>query len=217
VDVGGGPRLFFLLANAQPINQCIAKVRPEEDKVKGRIRDLWPEGPEVYNAASWDDVPVLFWSMLGVPALVMGIVIVLLLMGGRWIAALGVLGTLLLVEFGIALLIMPFFGLRHDADGVSMSYTTPMELFQPSAFGVLLVVPPLICLMAAGILLIAERYYWVLAIIGGMVVYLAALLLVQVIADPVWWPLKVDFSWMLLLIAFLLSAEWFTRKMLRLA
>ncbi|HYV37863.1 MAG TPA: vWA domain-containing protein, partial [Gemmataceae bacterium] len=93
-DMGGGPRLFFLLANAQPISQCIAKVRPEEDKVKGRIRDLWPEGPEVYNAASWDDVPWLFWSMLGVPAFVMGIVVVLLLLGGRWMAALGVVGVL---------------------------------------------------------------------------------------------------------------------------
>ncbi|HYV38376.1 MAG TPA: hypothetical protein VE988_22020, partial [Gemmataceae bacterium] len=97
------------------------------------------------------------------------------------------------------------------------SYTIPSELFQPSAFGVLFVVPPLILLTAAGILLIAERYYWVLAIIAGMVVYLAALLLVQVIAEPAWWPLKVDFTWMLLLIGFLLSLEWFTRKMLRLA
>jgi hypothetical protein len=43
------------------------------------------------------------------------------------------------------------------------------------------------------------------------------LLLVQVILQPVWWPMKVDFTWMLLLIGLLLSAEWFTRKMLRLA
>jgi hypothetical protein len=79
------------------------------------------------------------------------------------------------------------------------------------------VVPPLICLAAAGILLLAERYFWVLGIIGGMVLYLAGLLLVQVLLKPDWPPMKVDFTWMLMLIALLLSAEWFTRKMLRLA
>jgi len=95
--------------------------------------------------------------------------------------------------------------------------TTPDVLFQPSVYGVLLVVPPLICLMAAGILMLAERYYWVLGILGGMAVYLGALLVVQMTLEPEWWPMKVDFTWMLLLIALLLSAEWFLRKMLRLA
>jgi hypothetical protein len=202
IDAGGGPRLFFRLANAQPVSQCIAKVPPEEDKVKGRIHDLWSQGPEVYNATSWEQVPALPWVMVGAPALVMLIIVVLLLMGGRWIAALAVGATLLAMEGGMLVL---------------LAQTTPAELFQPSAFGVLLVVPPLILLVAAGILLIAERYYWVLALIAALVVYLGVLLLIQVMMEPNWAPVKIDFTWLLMLIGLLLSLEWFTRKMLRLA
>ena len=95
----------------------------------------------------------------------------------------------------------------------------PSSLFQPSAYGVLLVVPPLVLLTAMGILLIAERYVWVLALLGATVFYLVVLLLIAAIAAPAWMstPMQVDFTWMLLLIGGLLSLEWFTRKMLRLA
>jgi hypothetical protein len=136
------------------------------------------------------------------PLAVMVSVIVLMLLNGRWLAALGSAAVLALVELAVVAVI-----------GLS----TPAEFFQPSSFGVLLVVPPLICLAAAGILLLAERYYWAVGIVAGMVLCVAVLLLVQVIFAPVWWPMKVDFTWMLLLIGLLLSAEWFTRKMLRLA
>ena len=202
VETTAGAKLFFRLASAQPASQLITHVRPEEERVKGAVRDLWDRGPEVYAASSWDDVPALVWAMFLAPAAVMLVVMVLMAIGGRWLAVVGLVAALALIE--IAML------------GV-INWTTPQEVFQPSALGVLLVVPPLICLTAAGILLLAERYYWVLGIIAGMVVYLAALLLVQVTMDPDWWPMKVDFTWMLLLIALLLSAEWFTRKMLRLA
>ncbi len=202
VDSGGGARLFFRLANGQPVSQCIAKVRPEEDKVKGAIHDMWDWGPKVYEASSWEDIPGLVWAMFGVPAAALLLVMLAMLTVRRWIAALCVVAALVVVE---------------AAMGCVLAFTVPDELFQPSAFGVLLVVPPLICLLAAGILLVAERYLWVLAILFGMVLYLGVLLLVQVIAEPEWAPMKVDFTVMLLLIAALLSAEWFTRKMLRLA
>jgi hypothetical protein len=202
VETAGGARLFFRLANAQPTSQLITHVRPEEEKVKGAIRDLWDQGPEVYNAQSWHHVPVLAWAMFLVPAAVTLVVMILMLIGKRWLAALGLLVALALIEAAMV--------------GV-IARTTPEELFRPSSYGVLLVVPTLICLTAAGILLLAERYYWVVTVLVGMVAYLGILLAVQWIFEPEWWPMKVDFTWMLLSIGLLLSAEWFTRKMLRLA
>jgi hypothetical protein len=199
---GAGSRLFFRLANAQPVTQCITKVPPEEDKVKGAIHDLWDWGPRAYEADSWWDIWPIALSFFALPALALLAVIVMMLLGKRWLAALGSAAALILIELGLLGLVM---------------YTEPVWLLQPSAFGVLLVVPPLICLIAAGILLLAERYVWVLVILGGMVAYLCVLLLVQWIAEPDWALMKVDFTVMLLLIAVLLSVEWFTRKMLRLA
>jgi hypothetical protein len=66
-------------------------------------------------------------------------------------------------------------------------------------------------------LLVAERYKWVIALLAVTAVYLVAVLLIEAIAAPDWPGLKVDFTWMLMLIGGLLSLEWFTRKMLRLA
>jgi len=95
--------------------------------------------------------------------------------------------------------------------------TTPTTLFRPSLYGVLLVVPPLIALVAAGILLVAERYSWAITVLavhrrctcGG-------------VFDPGYSPRPIGpassgFHLDLMLIGFLLSLEWFTRKMLRLA
>jgi len=202
VDTSSGARLFFRLASAQSASQLITHVRPEEEKVKGAVRDLWDRGPEVFNAQSWEDVPVLVWAMFLGPLVLMLPVMVFMLIGGRWMAALGLVAALAAIELAMAAV---------------LGWSTPEELFQPSAFGVLLVVPPLICLTAAGILVLAERYYWALGIVVGMVVYLGVLLAVQMIFEPYWWPMKVDFTWMLLLIGLLLATEWFTRKMLRLA
>ena len=62
---------------------------------------------------------------------------------------------------------------------------------------------------------------WVLILLGVLAVYLVSVLLVDVIfvsgADVPWASVKVDFTWMLMAIGGLLSLEWFTRKMLRLA
>jgi hypothetical protein len=104
---------------------------------------------------------------------------------------------------------------------VLMVNTVPAALFQPSLYGVLLVVPTLVLLVAMGILLIAERYTWVLVLLGAAAVYLVAVLLFDTLfvtgAGLEWANLKVDFTWMLLLIGGILSLEWFTHKMLRLA
>jgi hypothetical protein len=200
----GGARMFFRLASGQLVSQCVQPVPPEKDKVNGALRNIWDTGPEVFKAQSWDEVPLLIAAVFAVPAVVLGVIMLLMLIGGRWLAALAVAGVLLLIEIGMLVLVLT---------------TVPSSLFQPSAYGVLLVVPPLVLLTAMGILLIAERYVWVLALLGATVFYLVVLLLIAAIAAPAWMstPMQVDFTWMLLLIGGLLSLEWFTRKMLRLA
>jgi hypothetical protein len=203
VETGTGARMFFRLSNGQVISQCITKIPPEEEKVKGALRDLWDRGPEVFNAASWEEVPYLLWTMYILPVVVILTAVLLMLLSGRWIAALGLGGALIVIEVGVFLLIW---------------FTTPAQLFQPSAYGVLLVVPPLIALVASGILLVAERYFWVLGIVAATVVYLVLLIALYLLFPSIDWPpMKVDFTWVLILIGLLLSAEWFMRKMLRLA
>jgi hypothetical protein len=202
LDPGTGPRLFFRLASGQAITQCLTKVPAERESVKGALRDLWDRGPEVFNADSWEELDWLIVALYALPALVIGSVIVMMLFAGRQYAALGLGAALIAIEIGMVVLVFN---------------TVPSELFQPSALGVLLVVPPLILLATAGILVVAERYYWAIGLLAGMVVYLAVLLLVEVLVGPDWPPMKVDLTWVLLAIGFLLSVEWFTRKMLRLA
>jgi hypothetical protein len=207
LEVGAGARLFFRLAGAQAISLCITRVPADTEVTKGAVVDFWHEGPRVYNARSWDEMqflglPMLVVAMFGIPLIVMLVVIGMMLIGQRWIAALGCVGALIIIEVVMLLLII---------------YTTPDQLFQPSAFGVLLVVPPLVALVAAGILLIAERYFWVLGILVATVVWVGLVFLVEVLFHPAWEPMRVDFTWLLLAIGLLLSLEWFTRKMLRLA
>jgi hypothetical protein len=202
VQVTSGARMFFRLRNGKLASQCIQRIPPERDKINGALKNIWDTGPMVFNATSWDDLWGLVICMFSIPAAVLGIVILLMLIGGRWPAALGVAGVLVAIEVGMLLLVLN---------------TVPSAVFQPSLYGVLLVVPTLVLLTAMGILLIAERYTWVIVILGVTAVYLVTVLLVEAIAEPVWPALKVDFTWMLLLIGGLLSLEWFTRKMLRLA
>jgi hypothetical protein len=180
----------------------MARVPPEKDRVNGNLKNIWDVGPRVFEANSWDEVPGLVATMFALPAVVLGIVMTLMLIGGRWPAALGVAGALTAAEIIMWLII---------------ARTTPVEVFQPSLYGVLLVVPTLVLLTALGILLLAERYRWVVILAAATVVYLIALVLINLIYEPAWQPIKVDFTWMLLLIGGLLSLEWFTRKMLRLA
>jgi hypothetical protein len=197
-----GPRLFFRLAAAEAISRCITKVPAERESVKGALRNLWDRGPEVFKAQSWEELPWLLAAMYGLPAVIFLTGVALMLMVGRTMAAVGVLATLLVVEGGLVALVFT---------------TVPSEVFQPSALGVLLVVPPLILLATAGILVVAERYGWAMSVLAGMVVYLACLLAIEYTLTPDWPPMKIDFTWILIAVGFLLSVEWFTRKMLRLA
>jgi len=202
VDIGTGARLFFKLNNAQSISQCIVKVPPERESIKGAFRDLWDRGPEVFEAKDWGELPGLLAAMFGIPFVLFTIVIVLMVLAGRPWAAAATAGVSAAVELLLVVLLLT---------------VPPNMLFRPSLYGVLLVVPPLIALIAVGILLIAERYTWSIAVLAATGLYLVVILAVQMFASPDWPSLKVDFTWVLILIGFLLSREWFTRKMRRLA
>jgi hypothetical protein len=202
VDLGSGPRLFFKLANANAVSQCVTKVPAERESVKGALRDLWDRGPEIFDAKEWGDLPWLVAAMFALPALLLLILLVLMLTGGRPLAAGVTVGVLVVLEALLLLVVL---------------LVEPMTLFRPSLFGVLMVVPPLIALTAMGILLAAERYAWVIGILAATGVYLLIVLAIQFIAWPDWPLLRVDLTWMLILVGVLLSLEWFTRKMLRLA
>jgi len=67
----------------------IVHVRPEEEKVKGAVRDLWDRGPEVFNATSWEDVAGVGLGDVPDASVVMLGVMVFVLIGRRWLAALG--------------------------------------------------------------------------------------------------------------------------------
>lgn len=170
--------------------------------MKAGFKDLWDRGPEVFEATTWYDLPWLVGVLFALPALILGIVAITMFTGGRPYAALGVLGGMLALEGAVLALIM---------------LTIPSEVFKPSLYGVLLVVPALVGLTAAGILLIAERYTWVIVILATLAVWMVGVVLVQFLAEPLWPNLRVDFTWVLVTIGLLLSLEWFTRKMLRLA
>jgi hypothetical protein len=226
---GGAPpgssaaHLFFILALAEHSTECLERTPPATDTRKADREDLWNIGPMVYKLESWDDGPT--WTLLGtftattgellktalfaIPALTLVMVGGVMMIGRRWLTAAGVMAALVAVEIGMVLV---------------TSNLSPKELFNPSVLGVVLVVPALIGLVAAGILLLAERYAWVAIVTGAVLLHLLVLGVFYWIADLAWlesvgWldALPVDFVWLLLLIGLLLSLEWFTRKMLRLA
>jgi hypothetical protein len=229
-DKDGGPppgssaaRLFFILPLAEHTTECLERTPPATDTRKADREDLWNLGPMVYKLESWDDGPM--WTILGsftartgpllktalfaIPGFTLLTVAGVMMIGRRWLTAAGVMIALVVIEIGMVLV---------------TSNLTPKELFNPSVLGVVVVVPALIGLVAAGILLLAERYVWVAIVTGAVLVHLLIFGVFYWIADINWlesagWldGLPVDFVWLLLLIGLLLSLEWFTRKMLRLA
>jgi hypothetical protein len=218
-------RLFFPLPVADLVTECLVRIEANKDIRKSGQEDIWNAGSLVYLKESWDaDLGVfvltrqknvmtiatfpinLRWFMLAIPVPVLLITSIVMLIGRRTWAGLGTLAALVVIEAALLLLMANF---------------KPTEFFNPSVLGVLLVVPALTGAVAAGILLMAERYAWVIGLVAGVVVYVLALSCLHWLAgwSPTWFldPLPVDFVWLLLLLGTVLSLEWFTRKMLRLA
>ena len=103
VKFQGSPsaRMFYRLRSAELASQCVMRVPPEKDRINGNLKNIWDAGPQVFNARQWADVPGLAITMFVLPAMVLGIVVALMLVGGRWPAALGVAGALAAIELGM--------------------------------------------------------------------------------------------------------------------
>jgi hypothetical protein len=76
-------RLFFTLATADAISDCLVPVPPKSDTVKGRFEDLWDQ------SMSTDWPWYVFWPLVLAPIAIAAFVAVILLILGHWQAALG--------------------------------------------------------------------------------------------------------------------------------
>ena len=76
-------RLFFTLATADAISDCLVPVPPKSDTIKGRFEDLWDQS----ISPEWSDW--VFWPLVLAPIGIAALVAVILLILGQWQAALG--------------------------------------------------------------------------------------------------------------------------------
>ncbi len=89
--------------------------------------------------------------------------------------------------------------------------------FSTSAYYLLLILPAAICLIAAGILATLRQPVGALIALGIGAAISTSVVLVDLAVRPDWAMVPVDFSFVLVTIVGLLSIEWLTRKLLRLA
>jgi hypothetical protein len=76
-------RLFFELATADAISDCLVPVPPKSDTIKGRFEDLWDQS----ISPEWSDW--VYWPLVLAPIGIAALVAIILLILGQWQAALG--------------------------------------------------------------------------------------------------------------------------------
>ena len=76
-------RLFFTLATADAITDCLVPVPPKSDTIKGRFEDLWDQS--IFPDWPW----WVFWPLVLTPIVIATLLAVILLIFGLWQAALG--------------------------------------------------------------------------------------------------------------------------------
>ena len=84
--------------------------------------------------------------------------------------------------------------------------------WQMGAYYLAIVIPALVGLVGTGILLFLRQFWAAGAFLG-----VALLGAVVLFGDPKWVKLDIDFSFVLITVGGLLSVEWLTRKLLKLA
>jgi hypothetical protein len=67
-EAPSGARLFFTLQNADLIPECLVKVEPKRESVKGSLKDLWDEGVRSGESMRADYVIMLGLAAFGVVA-----------------------------------------------------------------------------------------------------------------------------------------------------
>lgn len=199
ISAKGGKRLFFSLATADAISDCLVQVPPKSDTVKGRFEDIWARG---FNTGWKIDV---FWATLVAPLVVGLFGAIILLALRQWISAAG------------------FFGLCVFVSLLSLLYSY-FPLPAVGIVGVMAVLGGLSYLVYAAI---KKEYFGiaVLFVVGGLAIVLAGVLYFQLPANFLensstalrTESLELGFSFLLVIAVSLVGLEWLTRKLLRLA
>jgi hypothetical protein len=100
-------------------------------------------------------------------------------------------------------------GALHDL--WDRGYESGLEI---GAYELAMLIPGVVGLLGAGILLFLRQFWGAAAFLGAALVIVAG---VALFGDPEWVKLPVDFSFVLVTVVTLLSVEWLTRKLLKLA
>jgi hypothetical protein len=228
-------RLFFVEDQARGIHEYVEQLPPDRQSTKGQFKEIWDQGwkpgpdglvkPKEVAAEDWQNsdvyqkmalmrkhgllepvlVPAMF--LLLIPAVLGGFMCMLLLISGRWMALGVVGGSTLAVMLALLVVIASVWGVAGN-----------LELYMMmSSYHVMLVVALVVAAVAVLILLVINR--WIAAIITVVVTALlvAGLVGINAALRPDWAAMPLHMSWVLLAVVGLLSLEWLSRKLLKLA
>lgn len=211
-EVGEGEdtvRLYFPLENADSIADLLVEIQPDEVSKKGALRDIWDlgfGGSEVplFNILLFAFIAVIFFASI---FLVTG------LLSKEWIQS--TVAGLFLAVCVVGLLGTLFFHTVYVANDPGTEWVKVS--LQATGFMLLLVVPPGIGLIISLILVTIRQWTGAAALFAVTVVFFLGVIAVDRIFQPTWAVFPLQASYVLLLIVGLLSLEWLTRKLLRLA
>jgi hypothetical protein len=141
----GSKRLFFTLASADAIADCLVPVPPKSDTIKGHFEDLWDQ------SISPDWPWWVFWPLVLTPIILATLLAVVLLIFGQWQAALGSL----------------FIGAFFSSLPVFICYTAGQSI---EIFWAVLLAPVAVGAIGAIILLLLRQWIGALAFFGVCVV-----------------------------------------------
>lgn len=194
-------RLFLELKHANYLPDCLVVEEPRTVGEKTNIVDTWDEG--LRTGMELTLYAILMWVLDGVGFLVIAI---LLITKRQWSA---------LAVFVAA------FALVHGMIGLN-AYLGSADEPSEGLMNVLLIFAYLIggVGLAGTLLLTAWNREWaILATVLGFALTMFILFLCDRLKPPElpWWTLPVDFSFILVAAVGLLSVEWLTRKLLKLA
>jgi hypothetical protein len=187
---GGSKRLFFPLASADAVADCLRPVQPKTETIKGRLEDLWDGNVRpiwVGLAAS---------ILLGIATLVGTII---WLVTRQWITA---VVWYLVGNVVTALPLLLYFVEGHEI----------------SVFWAALLTPLVIAVIGAAILLTLRQWVSALLFVGICATMALGMAIAGTVFDTFFaGTLPVNFSYLLMVVVSLLGIEWLARKLLRLA
>ncbi len=199
------PRLFFTLASADAVTDCLHQIEPQRERIKGPLFDLWDKG-------AFDEPTSFAVSYFHVPWVVLTLI--------------GLLGTVVLLSLRQFLAAGIFFGCVALVTG---AFVLSGLVISPSDWPHFTVdLPPIVSAyhLAWGIplglgvigfailLFMRQALYAALFLCGTWLLALAMAIAGRFFEMP---DLPVNMSFVLVTVVALLSIEWLTRKLLKLA